>query len=41
MAFGMEHTEALEEWIDLLDGQLPKLTKFILPVRIHKPPRRL
>jgi cob(I)alamin adenosyltransferase len=33
MAFGMEYTEALEEWIDLLDGQLPKLTRFILPVR--------
>ncbi|ELR12260.1 ATP:cob(I)alamin adenosyltransferase [Acanthamoeba castellanii str. Neff] len=31
MAFGMEYTEALEEWIDLLDGQLPKLTRFILP----------
>ncbi len=38
MAFGMEYTEALEEWIDLLDGQLPKLTRFILPVRPHAHP---
>lgn len=32
LAFGVEHTQILEEWIDFLDGQLPKLTKFILPV---------
>jgi len=31
LAFGVEHTQILEEWIDFLDGQLPKLTKFILP----------
>eukprot|EP00198_Chlamydomonas_reinhardtii_P012784 XP_001702121.1 flagellar associated protein, cobalamin adenosyltransferase-like protein [Chlamydomonas reinhardtii] len=28
---GKEHTEQLEAWIDAMDEDLPKLTKFILP----------
>ncbi|KAG2435458.1 hypothetical protein HYH02_011958 [Chlamydomonas schloesseri] len=28
---GAEHTAQLEAWIDAMDEQLPKLTKFILP----------
>jgi cob(I)alamin adenosyltransferase len=31
VAFDAAHTETLESWIDLLDCQLPKLTRFILP----------
>jgi len=31
VAFDAQNTPLLEEWIDLLDAQLPRLTRFILP----------
>lgn len=31
-AFDISHVAKLEEWIDELDEDLPKLTQFILPV---------
>lgn len=32
-AFDISHVSKLEEWIDELDEDLPKLTQFILPVK--------
>lgn len=35
--FESHHAEQLEKWIDAMTLELPKLTKFILPVRMKRP----